>query len=104
MAGSGQDLLAPLRAAEAAGLDAFTPLWSGQAAALGRDLPTGDLVRYLSAIWVGAQMRSDGVPHEPQAWLMVTARPMLRWAARTLSPCDGAIARLSPLSCGLRGR
>jgi hypothetical protein len=38
--------------------------------------------------------------------LMVTpaARPMLRWAAKTLSPCDGAIARLSPLSCGLRGR
>jgi len=38
--------------------------------------------------------------------LMVTAaaRPMLRWAARTLSPCDGAIARLPPLSCGLRGR
>jgi hypothetical protein len=30
-------------------LDAFTPLWSGQAAALGRDIPAGDLVRHLSA-------------------------------------------------------
>ena len=43
-------VMAPLRAAaEAAGLDAFTPLWSGQAAALVRDLPAGDLVRHLSA-------------------------------------------------------
>jgi nitronate monooxygenase len=43
-------VMAPLRAAaEQAGLDAFTPLWSGQAAALGRELPAGDLVRQLSA-------------------------------------------------------
>jgi hypothetical protein len=45
-------------------------------------------------------------PHEPRAWLMVTAaaRPMLRWPARTLWPRDGAITRLPPLSCELRGR
>ncbi len=43
-------VMAPLRAAaEAAGMDAFTPLWSGQGAALGRDVPAGDLVRQLSA-------------------------------------------------------
>ena len=37
---------------------------------------------------------------------MVTARRQAyaALAARTLSPCDGAIARLPPLSCGLRGR
>jgi nitronate monooxygenase len=38
----------PLRTrAEAAGSDAFSPLWSGQAAALGRDVPAGELTRQL---------------------------------------------------------
>jgi nitronate monooxygenase len=38
----------PLRTkAEAAGLDNFSPLWSGQAAALGRDVPAGELTRQL---------------------------------------------------------
>ena len=42
--------VAPLRAkAEAAGSSDFTPLWSGQAAALGRDMPAGDLTRHLAA-------------------------------------------------------
>jgi nitronate monooxygenase len=42
--------VAPLRAkAEAAGSGDFTPLWSGQAAALGRELPAGDLTRKLAA-------------------------------------------------------
>jgi len=40
--------LAPLRAhAEAAGQGDFTPLWSGQAAALGRALPAAELTRRL---------------------------------------------------------
>ncbi len=34
-------------AAEAGGDDGFSPLWSGQAAALGRDVPAADLVRML---------------------------------------------------------
>jgi nitronate monooxygenase len=38
----------PLRAAaETAGISDFSPLWSGQAAALARDIPAGDLVREL---------------------------------------------------------
>ncbi|HWL71945.1 MAG TPA: nitronate monooxygenase [Geminicoccus sp.] len=42
--------LAPLRAsAEAAGSGDFTPLWSGQAAALGREMPAGELTRQLAA-------------------------------------------------------
>jgi nitronate monooxygenase len=42
--------LAPLRAkAEAAGSGDFSPLWSGQAVALGRDLPAGDLTKTLAA-------------------------------------------------------
>ena len=37
---------APLRgAAEAAGSPDFSPLWSGQAVALGREAPAGELVR-----------------------------------------------------------
>jgi nitronate monooxygenase len=40
----------PLRAkAEAAGSTDFTPLWSGQAAALGRALPAGELTQTLAA-------------------------------------------------------
>ena len=42
--------LAPLRAkAEAAGSGDFSPLWSGQAAALGRDLPARELTKALAA-------------------------------------------------------
>src|SRR5205085_549 len=42
--------LAPLRAkAEAAGSGDFSPMWSGQAAGLGRDLPAGELTRSLAA-------------------------------------------------------
>jgi nitronate monooxygenase len=42
--------VAPLRAkGEAGGSGDFTPLWSGQAAALGRELPAGDLTRKLAA-------------------------------------------------------
>jgi nitronate monooxygenase len=41
--------LVPLRAkAEADGSGDFTPLWSGQAAALGRAMPAGDLTRVLA--------------------------------------------------------
>jgi nitronate monooxygenase len=41
--------LAPLRAkAEAAGTGDFTPLWSGQAAALGREMSAGELTRKLA--------------------------------------------------------
>jgi nitronate monooxygenase len=42
--------VAPLRkAAEARGSAEFTPMWSGQAAALGRELAAGDLTRNLAA-------------------------------------------------------
>jgi nitronate monooxygenase len=42
--------IAPLRAAaEKAGSSDFSPLWSGQAAALGRPMPAGDLTRSLAA-------------------------------------------------------
>jgi len=42
--------LAPLRAkAEAAGSGDFSPLWCGQAVALGRDLPAGELTKALAA-------------------------------------------------------
>jgi nitronate monooxygenase len=42
--------LAPLRSAsEKAGSDDFSPLWSGQALRLGRELPAGELTRRLAA-------------------------------------------------------
>src|SRR5499427_3128959 len=42
--------LAPLRAnAEAAGSGAFSPMWSGQAAALGREMAAGELTKRLAA-------------------------------------------------------
>jgi len=42
--------LAPLRAkAEATGSGDFSPLWSGQAAALGRDMPAAELTKALAA-------------------------------------------------------
>ena len=42
--------LMPLRAkSEAAGSDDFSPLWSGQAASLGRELPAGELTTRLAA-------------------------------------------------------
>lgn len=42
------DASGPLRAkAEAAGSVDFTPLWAGQAAGLGRDMPAGELTRRL---------------------------------------------------------
>ncbi|WP_414475701.1 NAD(P)H-dependent flavin oxidoreductase [Microvirga sp. M2] len=44
----GAGALAPLRAtAEAAGSGDFSPLWSGQAAVFGREMPAGDLTRQL---------------------------------------------------------
>jgi nitronate monooxygenase len=42
--------LAPLRAkAEAAGSGDFSPLWAGQASALGREMPAGELLEKLAA-------------------------------------------------------
>jgi nitronate monooxygenase len=42
--------IAPVRAkAEQAGSGDFSPLWSGQAAALGREVPAGELTRQLAA-------------------------------------------------------
>jgi nitronate monooxygenase len=42
--------LAPLRVkAEAAGSGEFSPMWSGQAAALGRPMPAGELTKTLAA-------------------------------------------------------
>jgi nitronate monooxygenase len=42
--------LAPLRVkAEAAGSGDFSPMWSGQAAALGRAMPAGELTKTLAA-------------------------------------------------------
>ena len=50
--------LAPLRAAaEPAGSDDFMSLWSGQSAALGRDLPAGELTRALAAEALAALAR-----------------------------------------------
>jgi nitronate monooxygenase len=41
--------IGPLRArSEAAGSEDFVPLWSGQAARLGRELPAGELTRRLA--------------------------------------------------------
>jgi nitronate monooxygenase len=52
--------LAPLRAkAEAQGSGDFSPLWAGQAAALGRALPAGELTRTLAAE-AGGLMRKLG--------------------------------------------
>jgi nitronate monooxygenase len=42
--------LAPLRAkAEAQGSGDFSPMWAGQAASLGRDMPAGQLTKALAA-------------------------------------------------------
>jgi nitronate monooxygenase len=42
--------LAPLRAkAEAQGSGDFSPMWAGQAALLGRDMPAGQLTKALAA-------------------------------------------------------
>jgi nitronate monooxygenase len=42
--------IAPLRAkAEAAGSDDFSPLWTGQAGALAREMPAGELTRQFGA-------------------------------------------------------
>ena len=50
--------LAPLRAAaEPAGSDDFMSLWSGQSAALGRDLPAAELTRTLAAEALAALAR-----------------------------------------------
>ena len=52
--------LAPLRAkAEAAGSGDFSPMWAGQAAGLGRDLPAGELTRKLAEDAL-ARMRQIG--------------------------------------------
>ncbi len=54
--------LAPLRAAaEKQGSGDFSPMWSGQAAALGRDLPAGELTRRL-AEEAQARMRAISSP------------------------------------------
>ena len=54
--------LAPLRAAaEPAGSDDFMSLWSGQSAALGRDLPAGELTRALAAEALAALARLRAV-------------------------------------------
>ena len=54
--------LAPLRVkAEAQGSGDFSPLWSGQAASLGRTLPAGELTRKLAADAL-ARLREMGSP------------------------------------------
>ena len=53
--------LAPLRAkAEAAGSGDFSPMWSGQAAALGRPMPAAELTRTLAAEAQGLLRRIGG--------------------------------------------
>jgi nitronate monooxygenase len=56
--------VSPLRTrAEAAGSGDFSPLWSGQAAALGRDLPADDLTRQLGSaalVLLSRFARADG--------------------------------------------
>lgn len=48
--------VAPLRtAAENVGSDDFVPLWSGQSARLGRELPAGELTRLLAAEALGVR-------------------------------------------------
>jgi nitronate monooxygenase len=47
--------MAPLRSGfEAAGSDGFSPMWSGQGVALGRELPAGELTRRLADEAIGA--------------------------------------------------
>ncbi|MBJ6125561.1 NAD(P)H-dependent flavin oxidoreductase [Microvirga splendida] len=53
--------LAPLRAkAEQAGSGDFSPFWSGQAGALGREAPAGDLTRQLAAETLSRLSRLSG--------------------------------------------
>ena len=55
--------LAPLRArSEPAGSGDFMSLWSGQAAALGRDLPAGELTRRLAEEALALLARGVGPP------------------------------------------
>jgi nitronate monooxygenase len=57
--------LAPLRAkAEAQGSGDFSPMWAGQAAALGRALPAGELTRKLAAEAL-ERMRALGIASPP---------------------------------------
>jgi len=57
--------LAPLRAkAEAQGSGDFSPMWAGQAAALGRALPAGELTRMLAAEAL-ERMRALGIASPP---------------------------------------
>src|SRR6266481_3329632 len=57
--------LAPLRMkAEAAGSGDFSPMWAGQAAALGRALPAGELTRKLAAEAL-ERMRALGIASPP---------------------------------------
>jgi nitronate monooxygenase len=56
--------MAPLRAkAEAMGSGDFSPLWAGQAAALGRERPAADLTRELAA---GALQRLGSLSRRPE--------------------------------------
>ena len=51
--------VAPVRAkAEQAGSGDFSPLWSGQAAALAREVPAGELTRELAAETLARLSRS----------------------------------------------
>jgi nitronate monooxygenase len=55
--------LAPLRArAEPAGSDDFMSLWAGQAAALGRDMPAGELTRALAREALGVLAKVGAAP------------------------------------------
>jgi nitronate monooxygenase len=64
--------LAPLRAkAEAAGSGDFSPLWAGQAAALGREMPAAELTRTLAA---ETQARLRAVAGEPGEHRLVRQR------------------------------
>lgn len=55
--------LAPLRAkAEAQGSGDFTPMWAGQAAALGRAMPAAELTRTLAAEALALMRRMAGPP------------------------------------------
>ena len=49
----------------AAGSGDFSPLWSGQAVALGRDLPAGELTRALAAEAQAALRRLSFEPSPP---------------------------------------
>jgi nitronate monooxygenase len=51
--------IAPIRAkAEQAGSGDFSPLWSGRAAALAREVPAGELTRQLAAETLARLSRS----------------------------------------------